>query len=148
MTAAERVVEALREQVRDELRRLESSDRMPPIGGWRNEAVHNVALRAALNPYTLDGALRKDSMPPPDPALADALRAARARYAAAPSHAAPQYSPAPGTVCLVSAGFGDAYLAALRAEAGQYSLAGYNAEHSTEQVLALFDRAIKTAEGV
>jgi hypothetical protein len=79
------------------------------------------------------------------------LIAARARYAAAPSHAHPDEDPLPGTFCVVTA-FGDnpscRAFEALRAAAPPYefqflSLIRWNYERDTATVLAAFDRAIE-----
>lgn len=81
--------------------------------------------------------------------LVDDLRAARARYAANPSHAPAGTLLEPGTYCLVSVfmeHIPDNHYALVGA-AGTRRLVDYNAEHSTEHVLTLFDRAIETAEG-
>jgi hypothetical protein len=76
------------------------------------------------------------------------LRKARALYASAPSHAYPWDYPEDNTYCLLTAleaaGWTPAAFRVLRAEADTY-LAWYNAEHSTEEVLSLFDRAIECA---
>src|SRR4051812_42443448 len=79
---------------------------------------------------------------------------ARALYAEAPSHARPAYHPEPGTRCVVFA-LGDAggrmnvdyfpaHDALADAMGGCRSVVEWNAEHTTEEVLAAFDRAIAT----
>lgn len=88
------------------------------------------------------------------------LAAARDLYAANPSHAVPHTDPAPGTYCVITALCTaetrldlidtDCYLAAaeafvavagLDARRGD-TLARYNADASTEEVLAVFDATI------
>lgn len=93
--------------------------------------------------------------PPETKTTLDVLRDARALYSENPSHAAKDEIPAKGTFCAVTAlstaaeqhsGFDGAYGALLRAtgaEDGQ--LYAWNAEHTTEEVLAAFDRAIEAA---
>lgn len=76
---------------------------------------------------------------------------ARALYAASPSHAPSFQSPTPGTYCPiyalgVSVPFAadwpaGAEMALVRA-AGTDRIPTWNAEHTTEEVLAAFDRAI------
>lgn len=81
--------------------------------------------------------------------LADDLRAARVCYAAAPSHAPLGETPARGTFCMISACYADgrsrAVEDALLAATRTWSLADFNATHTTEEVLAVFDRAIARA---
>lgn len=89
---------------------------------------------------------------------ADLLRAARALYAANPSHAALGEVVAPGTRCAIGAiclaetrnpfpGVFAYAVSSLRdAVPFGASLVDFNAEHSTAEVLALFDRAIAKAE--
>jgi hypothetical protein len=83
----------------------------------------------------------------------DILCRARELYAAAPSHAAPCKSPEPGTRCVISAlrdatggwvGAHEGTLTALEAAMNNplYGVVPWNAEHSTAEVLAAFDRAI------
>lgn len=85
--------------------------------------------------------------------LVDTLQDARARYAAAPSHAVPGEYPRQGTYCMVTA-FNperspnkfrslDALVDVLPLES--LGLVYFNAAHTTEEVLALFDRAIEAA---
>jgi hypothetical protein len=52
-------VKRLRDAVKEEIDRLERSmdDGNIPMGGWRNQAVENVARRESMNPYTLDGVI-------------------------------------------------------------------------------------------
>lgn len=87
--------------------------------------------------------------------VVDLLRDAKKRYAAAPSHARLGEKVAPGRVCVVmalneaSSSDSDAYYAAkhaLRASVPTLALADWNAEHSTEEVLEAFDRAIAEAK--
>lgn len=91
------------------------------------------------------------------PSVADVLRAARELYAQAPSHADVCDDPEPGTHCVLSAtdaasmalGTGDAGCGAdrvLRQAIGGRELVSWNAESSTETVLAAFDRAIREAD--
>lgn len=80
--------------------------------------------------------------------IALSLREARARYAAAPSHVPATSGPAVGTYCLVSSVSSSpdqwAVLQSLRvASGGTMSLVEFNASHTTEEVLAVFDRAIE-----
>jgi hypothetical protein len=84
----------------------------------------------------------------------DILCRARELYAAAPSHAAPCEMPDPGTRCVIFAlrdaaggswtGAHQGVLAALEKAMGNPILGPvpWNAEHTTEEVLAAFDRAI------
>ena len=83
---------------------------------------------------------------------ADVLREARALYAAAPSHAVPGQSPKHDTECVMTAicavttaegAYWDAVEALRRAVGDVDSLVAWNAEHSTAEVLAAFDRAIE-----
>lgn len=84
----------------------------------------------------------------------DTLVRARELYAAAPSHAPVDTFPAPGTVCaataLEDAGSRSAYRyrpvahALAMAMGADRGIARWNAEHTTEEVLAAFDRAIAT----
>lgn len=86
----------------------------------------------------------------------DVLRKARGLYAASPSHALPDDIPKPGTDCVLTAlnkvvcddsgrslenyeAASDALVAAF----GTDRLVEFNAEHSTEEVLAVFDKAIE-----
>lgn len=96
--------------------------------------------------------------------LIEQLREAKRIYAAAPSHVPFKAHPEPGTHCPITAcyraeGYGKyATIKALHAAAGlevkqvgsygaSYErLMTWNAEHTTEEVLALFDRAIQQAE--
>jgi hypothetical protein len=90
----------------------------------------------------------------------DVLRAARDLYAQAPSHVRYPETPEPGTNCVLTAIWSavERLLAnyypryplsfsadeALRGAAGHpASIVEWNAEHSTEEVLAAFDRAIE-----
>jgi hypothetical protein len=101
------------------------------------------------------------------PSVADVLRAARDLYEQAPSHAPEPGWPQPGTVCAVTAidravaisravgGANTVAAAVLDARArgslmdaaGRDSLVAWNAENSTETVLAAFDKAIRDADG-
>lgn len=82
----------------------------------------------------------------------EVLRAARNLYARAPSHASRDDSPAPGTVCVYmateqgaySVGVEDGGVAADQAlrRVVDRDLMTWNAESSTETVLAGFDAAI------
>jgi hypothetical protein len=87
--------------------------------------------------------------------VAELLRQARALYAAAPSHAAPGYMPALGTYCVITAitiaALNDpargqdatfAEDALVRAASGGDIIA-WNANATTDEVLAAFDRAIE-----
>lgn len=87
----------------------------------------------------------------------EVLRKARALYEANPSHAPADEMPEPGCECPITAlctadeALGGGYLGALialRRAAGAEAnfLAEWNAEHSTDEVLAAFDTAI-AAEG-
>src|SRR4051812_16949570 len=79
---------------------------------------------------------------------------ARALYAEAPSHAPANAYPEPGTYCVVyalgaagalpSGVYALAHDAMLDAMGTTRSLAWWNAKHTTEEVLAAFDRAIAT----
>jgi hypothetical protein len=85
------------------------------------------------------------------------LRAARALYESAPSHAPTGAYPPPGEYCLMGAlskgaqrPTGDGPVRELRAACvAMYSAIGttesvaWNAEHTTAEVLAAFDRAIE-----
>jgi len=86
----------------------------------------------------------------------DILCRARALYAAAPSHAPEGEDPEPGTDCIITAlseaadevdNQVEAYWDAFRAvedEAGcPPCMAAWNAEHTTEEVLDAFSRAIE-----
>jgi hypothetical protein len=89
---------------------------------------------------------------------ADLLRSARAKYAAKPSHAPADQYPDDGEcpitalthVCMT---WGNDFRFCRRAESalertiGTHDIPAWNAEHSTEDVLAAFDRAIELAEG-
>jgi hypothetical protein len=87
----------------------------------------------------------------------DILCRAREIYAAAPSHAPSSEFPDPGTYCVIfaidravggRAGLWTAVHAVERAMAGPTeSCVEWNAEHSTAEVLAAFDRAI-AAQGL
>lgn len=70
----------------------------------------------------------------------------RKRYAAAPSHAPVHDVPEPGKVCAVTCfPAGDQEIAAINRIQNLIPATGlvqFNAEHTTEKVLALFDRAI------
>jgi hypothetical protein len=86
----------------------------------------------------------------------EVLERGRELYAAAPSHVPDPDIPRPGTHCVVTAIFADgrrlhnpaefAQAAMVKAVAGNSvcSLVHWNAEHTTEEVLAAFDRAIET----
>ena len=83
----------------------------------------------------------------------EVLRKARELYAANPSHAPAGARPEPGTVCVILAidrssgpvGYSsEAEYAVLRA-AGASGVVTWNAEHTTEEVLAAFDKAIEVA---
>jgi hypothetical protein len=86
----------------------------------------------------------------------DILRHARDLYAYAPSHAPFRDAPEPGTHCivtaLITASNADVLSPAYRAARDPLyrvigeSLPDWNAEHSTEEVLAAFDRAIAVEE--
>lgn len=85
----------------------------------------------------------------------EVLRRARELYAEAPSHAPHPDLPKEGTLCLLMAtdeaaselGCGgverDQADGVLRQVTGCGTLVDWNAEHSTEEVLAAFDRAIE-----
>lgn len=83
------------------------------------------------------------------------LRAARERYGSAPSHAPAGQAVESGTYCAITAFTRHGYshpvhtLAAVgalyRAIGFESSLVEFNAEHTTEEVLAAFDRAIEAA---
>jgi hypothetical protein len=87
--------------------------------------------------------------------VADVLRRARDLYAANPSHCDADRYPEYGTYCPLTAvwetaGFGmprgmDAQRFLLRA-AGTRAIPDWNAENSTETVLAAFDKAITEAD--
>lgn len=88
------------------------------------------------------------------PSVADVLREARRLYAANPSHAPAGQGVPAGQHCVISAihvatkGLGY-YQAARRffdEAAGTMDAARFNASHSTETVLEVFDRAIRLAE--
>lgn len=54
-----------------EVERLDACGMSSPFGGWRNEAVRHVADMLDVNPYTLDGFVRRGTEPvEPDPAAA------------------------------------------------------------------------------
>lgn len=89
----------------------------------------------------------------------EVLRKAKGLYALAPSHAAAGDMPRPGTRCIVLAldeavradrsgeserAFNEA-LATFQAASEDSRLVEFNAEHSTEEVLAVFDKAIELA---
>jgi hypothetical protein len=85
----------------------------------------------------------------------DVLRAARDLYAQAPSHAPHESAPAEGTYCVITATAAAAARLRWSAEpanqrlrlfAGADGLVDWNAEHSTEEVLAAFDRAIEAEQ--
>lgn len=85
---------------------------------------------------------------------AEVLRDARALYAANPSHAGSGTDPDPGTHCVIYAvntaaaedgPFDSAISAFTSAIDSSDCLVNWNAEHTTEEVLAAFDRAIKAA---
>lgn len=83
----------------------------------------------------------------------DELRKARERYGSAPSHASVYQIPRVGTYCILTAftrhDYNDHTLDAIermrQAVGGDMSLVSFNATHTTEEVLALFDRAIQQA---
>ena len=86
--------------------------------------------------------------------VADVLREARELYAQAPSHAEAGGIPSKGTFCPIWALWEVAWSnnhmlnradALLCRIAGTNDLATWNAENSTETVLAAFDRAIEVA---
>lgn len=87
--------------------------------------------------------------------VAEVLRKARDLYAANPSHVAADRYPGEGTHCPLTAvwetaGFGmprgiDAQRF-LRRAAGTIAIQDWNAENSTETVLAAFDKAITEAD--
>lgn len=84
---------------------------------------------------------------------AETLRTARERYAANPSHAEHAARPEPGTYCMITAipsigprEVGSAQEMLRQAAGGVVSLVDFNAAHSTEEVLAVFDKAIAAAE--
>jgi hypothetical protein len=55
----------LRVAVANEIERLIDSRgaENAPFGGWRDTAVHRIAVRERMNPYTLDRILREDQTP-------------------------------------------------------------------------------------
>ena len=53
-----RTVHQLEALVRSEVERLEATDRTPPFGGWWVTAMTHVAADIAVNPYSLDHAIR------------------------------------------------------------------------------------------
>lgn len=78
------------------------------------------------------------------------LREARNRYAESPSHAPYRVSPKPGEYCVITACFCSPSIYGLVARAAgvvnrgdNEPLIRWNAENSTEDVLAAFDRAIE-----
>lgn len=82
----------------------------------------------------------------------ETLIRARDRYASSPSHARWDEELEPGTYCVLSAfgseptwGFDEIELIRSVAGGGLLSLIAFNAAHTTEEVLDLFDRAIKEA---
>jgi hypothetical protein len=84
---------------------------------------------------------------------AESLRRARALYAANPSHAPAGDVPDDGCYCLMSAlcvsagtNFEDAYDAVCSAAGIDSGIVDWNAERSTAEVLAAFDRAVALAE--
>lgn len=87
------------------------------------------------------------------------LQAARALYAAAPSHAPANTMPSRHTYCPITA-IAEAEDAAAECslyrpaverferaipESSRYTVASFNADHSTQEVLAVFDAAIEAA---
>lgn len=81
---------------------------------------------------------------------AEILRGARALYAANPSHAGEGKMPEDGCECVMTAlmavvewGTDGAYDALCDAAGIESGLVAWNAEHTTEQVLAAWDRAIE-----
>lgn len=86
--------------------------------------------------------------------IVEMLRNARALYAANPSHAAGSCSVESGTHCPITAITEATFsshsswhvIEAFRSAAGDpHSIAAWNAQHTTEEVLAAFDRAIEAA---
>lgn len=82
----------------------------------------------------------------------DELRKARERYGSAPSHASAYSLPEPGTYCALTAftrhGYSEhsaAAFALFRDQVGAEGVVRFNAYHTTEEVLAVFDRAIEAA---
>jgi hypothetical protein len=88
------------------------------------------------------------------------LTRARALYASAPSHAPIHEVPEPGCFCVATAlaeavceeavvvggrDHNNVAVSALRMAANTDNLVTYNAEHSTEEMLEVFDRAILIA---
>jgi hypothetical protein len=95
--------------------------------------------------------------PPVTKTTLDVLRDARALYSENPSHAPVHRAPAPGTYCVLSAlmATGDSNAAreghpaweALTDAIGiKLGVVLWNARHTTEEVLAAFDRAITALE--
>jgi hypothetical protein len=84
--------------------------------------------------------------------VVEGLRKARALYASAPSHVGRYGCPEDNTYCIITAleeaGWIPGMRLGLYAEIGAVSLIDYNAEHSTEEVLAVFDRAIERETAV
>jgi hypothetical protein len=88
--------------------------------------------------------------------VAQVLRKARDLYAANPSHADLDFNPDPGTYCVYTAieraaGSDNSIEYRDAADAichivGDFLLARWNAENSTETVLAAFDKAITEAD--
>jgi hypothetical protein len=80
----------------------------------------------------------------------DVLRAARDLYEQAPSHVPCGTRPVRGTYCVstaIQASAGSALvISAFTSVIGTHRLATWNAEHSTEEVLAAFDRAIEAEQ--
>lgn len=84
----------------------------------------------------------------PPRTVAQVLTEARARYAAAPSHVPSNEMPVRGTVCVLTAiGGHPGAIDRFRAAAGNpFEITEWNAEHTTEEVLATFDAAILAEE--
>lgn len=85
--------------------------------------------------------------------VVEVLRKARELYAASPSHVPSGDVPTPGTVCAVTAidrASGPGFIYCFEAEYALLRACGpwalgvvtWNAEHTTEEVLAAFDKAI------
>lgn len=87
--------------------------------------------------------------------MLEVLKTARALYADSPSHAPEFTMPEEGTYCMITAldaaatrteAASPAYRALVSAlPRGERLLVTFNANHTTEEVLAVFDKAIKAA---
>lgn len=85
---------------------------------------------------------------------AELLTAARDLYASAPSHAAPKDDVEEGTHCVVTAVYTSCTdmatyreaMSALRDSVQDATVIHYNASHTTEEVVAVFNRAIQSVQ--